>query len=254
MKIFNQTFNINSNAYKIDANFNLLLIIALCVSIYLTFKFTIFILDFNDVVKALSILIIPYLFYLEFEFIFLNIKHYIIKKKTYKTHPIYHFMQPVSRKVANNLYSDLNCIWDEYINKKRKKELNKIKLKTDNDKFNILFEELDAEVFKTLQNYYLNNNLKQLEEIKSSQFDLYKKLFMHFVAPVEIAHLRNKLNKIKNDFAYKENKMRPEDFLTMLYDLEFRINKRFTENDYIQYKNWHSAILNILNSIINIQS
>ena len=43
--------------------------------------------------------------------------------------------------------------------------------------------------------------------------------------------------------------MRPEDFLTMLYDLEFRINKRFTENDYIQYKNWHSAILNILNSI-----
>ena len=31
--------------------------------------------------------------------------------------------------------------------------------------------------------------------------------------------------------------MNPKDFLTMLDDLEFRLNKTFTENDYIEYKN-----------------
>lgn len=245
MKIFNQTFNINSDGYKIDATFNLLLIITLCVSIYLSFKLAIFILGLNHVVKALSILILPRLFYLEFKFIFLNIKHYIIKKKTYKTHPIYHFMKPVKRSIANNLYSDLDYLWTTYIKQKQEQSESKISLTDDiekEDNAQVLFEKLDKEIFDTLKKYYETNNIKQIETIKATDFELYKKLFMRFVMPVEVNCLKNKFDEIEKEFPFQKNKMTPNMFLEVLDKLKVRLNETFTEDDYAEYKQWHNFI------------
>jgi len=249
MKIFNQTFNINSDGYKIDATFNLLLIITLCVSIYLSFKLAIFILGLNHVVKALSILILPRLFYLEFKFIFLNIKHYIIKKKTYKTHPIYHFMKPVKRSSANKLYSDLDYLWKMYQKKKQHDNLEAIKLtKRENDS-EYLFEQLDDEIFKTLENYHSNYSIGQMATIKATDFELYKKLFMRFVMPVEVNCLKSKFDKIEKEFPFQENKMTPNMFLEVLDKLKVRLNETFTEDDYVEYKQWFSFVEYKINSI-----
>ena len=249
MKIFNQTFNINSDGYKIDATFNLLLIITLCVSIYLSFKLAIFILGLNHVVKALSILILPRLFYLEFKFIFLNIKHYIIKKKTYKTHPIYHFMKPVKRSSANKLYSDLDYLWKMYQKKKQHDNLEAIKLtKRENDS-EYLFEQLDDEIFKTLENYHSNYSIGQMATIKATDFELYKKLSMRFVMPVEVNCLKSKFDKIEKEFPFQENKMTPNMFLEVLDKLKVRLNETFTEDDYVEYKQWFSFVEYKINSI-----
>ena len=249
MKIFNQTFNINSDGYKIDATFNLLLIITLCVSIYFSFKLAIFILGLNHVVKALSILILPRLFYLEFKFIFLNIKHYIIKKKTYKTHPIYHFMKPVKRSSANKLYSDLDYLWKMYQKKKQHDNLEAIKLtKRENDS-EYLFEQLDDEIFKTLENYHSNYSIGQMATIKATDFELYKKLFMRFVMPVEVNCLKSKFDKIEKEFPFQENKMTPNMFLEVLDKLKVRLNETFTEDDYVEYKKWFSFVEYKINSI-----
>ena len=248
MKIFNQTLDINSNAYKIDANFNLLLI-TLCVSICLSFKFTIFILGLNHVVRALSILILPRLFYLEFKFIFLNIKQYIIKIKTYKTNPIYHFMKPVKRSSANKLYSDLDYLWKMYQKKKQHDNLEAIKLtKRENDS-EYLFEQLDDEIFKTLENYHSNYSIGQMATIKATDFELYKKLFMRFVMPVEVNCLKSKFEKNEKEFPFQENKMTPNMFLEVLDKLKVRLNETFTEDDYVEYKQWFSFVEYKINSI-----
>ena len=249
MKIFNQTFNINSDGYKIDATFNLLLIITLCVSICLSFKFAIFILNFNHVVSALYILILHPLFYLQFLFLFLNVKHYIIKKKTYQTNPIYHFMKPVKRSSANKLYSDLDYLWKMYQKKKQHDNLETIKLtKRENDD-EYLFEQLDDEIFKTLENYHSNYSIGQMATIKATDFELYKKLFMRFVMPVEVNCLKSKFDKIEKEFPFQENKMTPNMFLEVLDKLKVRLNETFTEDDYLEYKQWFSFVEYKINSI-----
>ena len=52
MKIFNQTTNISSNAYQIDANMNLLFIMFFCAFIYLLIKMIIDILELKFIKKT----------------------------------------------------------------------------------------------------------------------------------------------------------------------------------------------------------
>ena len=52
MKIFNQTTNISSNAYQIDANMNLLFIMFFCAFIYLPIKMIIDILELKFIKKT----------------------------------------------------------------------------------------------------------------------------------------------------------------------------------------------------------
>ena len=105
-----------------------------------------------------------------------------------------------------------------------------------------MFEKLDKEIFDTLKNYYETNNIKQMETIKATDFELYKKLFMRFVMPMEVNNLKSKFEQIEQEFAFKENNMTPKVFLEVLDKLKVILNETFTEDDYVKYKQWHNFI------------
>ena len=257
MKIFNQTDKLESNIFKTDIKYNYIVIILCIIFTFLFEKYGALLLlnidgsesELLSLLKGnvfiLYILVIIHNIYI----VMINFDHYKVKKKIYQTNPIYHFMKPVKRSSANKLYSDLDYLWKMYQKKKQHDNLEAIKLtKRENDS-EYLFEHLDDEIFKTLENYHSNYSIGQLATIKATDFELYKKLFMRFVMPVEVNCLKSKFDKIEKEFPFRENNMTPNMFLKVLDKLKVRLNKTFTEDDYVEYKQWHSFIEYKINSI-----
>lgn len=125
-KICNQIQDdkVNSNIYKIDAHNNLKTIILCIIFLCLFAKYgLLLILNINELaIVSLSEPILSltklfgYLLYIAIVIhtiyiITVNFHYYDIKIKLYKTNPIYHFMKPVNRSIANQLYSDLDYLW-----------------------------------------------------------------------------------------------------------------------------------------------
>lgn len=258
MKIFNQTDKLESNIFKTDIKYNYIVIILCVVFTFLFEKYgALLLLNIDGSEPSLSSLLKGTVFILyilviihNIYIVMINFDHYKVKKKIYQTNPIYHFMKPVKRSVANHLYSDLDYLWKTYIKHKQEQSESKtINLTEDIDNTQILFEKLDKEIFDTLKNYYETNNIKQMATIKATDFELYKKLFMRFVMPVEVNCLKSKFDKIEKEFPFRENNMTPNMFLEVLDKLKVRLNKTFTEDDYVEYKQWHSFIEYKINSI-----
>lgn len=250
MKIFNQTDKLESNIFKTDIKYNYIVIILCIIFTFLFEKYGALLLlnidgsesELLSLLKGnvfiLYILVIIHNIYI----VMINFDHYKVKKKIYQTNPIYHFMKPVKRSSANKLYSDLDYLWKMYQKKKQHDNLEAIKLtKRENDS-EYLFEHLDDEIFKTLENYHSNYSIGQLATIKATDFELYKKLFMRFVMPVEVNCLKSKFDKIEKEFPFRENNMTPNMFLKVLDKLKVRLNKTFTEDDYVEYKQWFSFV------------
>lgn len=251
MKIFNQTDKLESNIFKTDIKYNYIVIILCVVFTFLFEKYgALLLLNIDGSEPSLSSLLKGNVFILyilviihNIYIVMINFDHYKVKKKIYQTNPIYHFMKPVKRSVANHLYSDLDYLWKIYIKHKQdQSELKTINLTEDIDNAQVLFEKLDKEVFDTLKKYYETNNIKQMATIKAKDFELYKKLFMRFVMPVEVNCLKSKFDKIEKEFPFHENNMTPNMFLEMLDKLKTRLDEKFTEDDYVEYKQWHSFI------------
>lgn len=162
-------------------------------------------------------------------------------------------MKPVSRSIANQLYSDLDYLWKMYLKKKQHDNLETIKLRQKEDNSEYLFEQLDDEIFKTLENDYSNYNIKNLVTIKASDFEKYRKLFMRFVMPNEMKYLKDKFKLIEQKFAYKENSvaMSPVNFSKMLDNVRVRLDEteRFSENDYVEYTRRYSFLKYKINSV-----
>lgn len=258
MKIFNQTDKLESNIFKTDIKYNYIVIILFVVFTFLFEKYgSLLLLNIDGSESSLSSLLKGTVFILyilviihNIYIVMINFDHYKVKKKIYQTNPIYHFMKPVKRSVANKLYSDLDYLWKIYIKQKQDQSESKaINLTEDIDNAQVLFEKLDKEIFDTLKNYYETNNIKQMETIKATDFELYKKLFMRFVMPMEVNNLKSKLEQIEQEFAFKENNMTPKVFLEVLDKLKVRLNETFTEDDYMEYKQWFSFIEYKINSI-----
>ena len=268
MKIFNQTKNdeLNSNIYKIDANHNLKKIV-LCIGFLCLFTQygLLLILKINELAilqlsepllsftklfgYVIYITIIIHTIYI----VAINFHQYRIKIKLYKTNPIYHFMKPVNRSIANQLYSDLDYLWKMYRKKNQHDNLETIKLikrPTESDS-EYLFEQLDNEIFKTLENYYSNYSKRQMITIQLSDFEIYGKLFMRFIMPVELKNLKNKFKIIEQKFAYQKNNMSPVKFSRMLDNLKMRLDEieRFSENDYVEYARRYSFLKYKINNI-----
>ena len=258
MKIFNQTDNLESNIFKTDIKYNYIVIILCIVFTFLFEKYgALLLLNIDGSEPSLLSLLKGNIFILyilviihNLYIMMINFDHYKIKKKIHQTNPIYHFMKPVKRSIANHLYSDLDYLWKIYIKQKQDQSESKaINLTEDIDNAQVLFEKLDKEIFDTLKNYYETNNIKQMETIKATDFELYKKLFMRFVMPMEVNNLKSKLEQIEQEFAFKENNMTPKVFLKVLDKLKVRLNETFTEDDYMEYKQWFSFIEYKINSI-----
>lgn len=256
MKIFNQTDKLESNIFKTDIKYNYIVIILFVVFTFLFEKYgALLLLNIDGSEQSLSSLLKGTVFILyilviihNIYIVMINFDHYKVKKKIYQTNPIYHFMKPVKRSIANNLYSDLDYLWKHYniyIKQKQEQSESKISLTDDiekEDNAQVLFEKLDKEIFDTLKKYYETNNIKQIETIKATDFELYKKLFMRFVMPVEVNCLKNKFDEIEKEFPFQKNKMTPNMFLEVLDKLKVRLNETFTEDDYAEYKQWHNFI------------
>ena len=265
-KIFNQMQDdeLNSDIYEIDANHNLK-IIFLCICLLCLFAQygLLLILNINELaIVSLSepilsfIKLFGYLLYIAIiihtiYIITVNFHHYDIKIKLYKTNPIYHFMKPVSRSIANQLYSDLDYLWKMYLIKNQYDNLETIKLRQKEDDSEYLFEKLDDEIFTTLENYHANYDIKNLATIKPSDFEIYRKLFMRFIMPVEIENLKNKFKIIEQKFAYQENNISPVKFLRMLDNLKVRLDEteRFSENNYVEYTRRYQFLKYKINNI-----
>ena len=266
LKIFNQIQNdeLNSDIYKIDANHNLKMIF-LCIGFLCLFAQygLLLILNINEMAMVLlsePILsltkLFGYLLYIAIiihtiYIITVNFHYYDIKIKLYKTNPIYHFMKPVNRSIANQLYSDLDYLWQMYQKKKQHDNLETIKLRQKEDDSEYLFEQLDDELFTTLENYHANCNIKNLVTIKSSDFEIYRKLFMRFIMPTEMEYLKSKFKIIEQKFAYQENNISPVKFSRMLDNLKVRLDEteRFSENDYVEYTRRYSFLKYKINSV-----
>lgn len=263
MKIFNQTDKLESNIFKTDIKYNYIVIILCIVFTFLFEKYgALLLLNIDGSESALLSLLKGNVFILyilviihNIYIVMINFDHYKVKKKIYQTNPIYHFMKPVKRSVANHLYSDLDYLWKMYQKKKQHDNLEAIKLtKRENDD-EYLFEQLDDEIFKTLENYHSNYSIGQLVTIKATDFELYKKLFMRFVMPMEVNCLKNKFDEIEKEFPFRENNMTPNMFLEVLDKLKARLDEKFTEDDYVEYKQWFSfveyKIKNIQEGVVN---
>lgn len=251
MKIFNKTDKLESNIFKTDVKINYIIMILCIVSTFLFEKYgALLLLNIDGSASSLLSLLKVNVFILyilviihNLYFLCVHFDHYEVKKKIYKTNPIYHFMKPVKRSVANHLYSDLDYLWKTYIKHKQEQSESKtINLTEDIDNAQILFEKLDKEIFDTLKNYYETNNIKQMATIKATDFELYKKLFMRFVMPVEVNCLKSKFDKIEKEFSFQNNKMTPNMFLEVLDKLKVRLDEKFTEDDYVEYKQWFSFV------------
>lgn len=268
MKIFNQIQNdeLDSNIYKIDANRNLKKII-LCIGFLCLFAQygLLLILNINELaIVPLSesllsfIKLFGYVIYITIiihtiYIVVINFHQYHIKIKLYKTNPIYYFMKPVNRSIANQLYSDLDYLWKMYSKKNKHDNLETIKLikrPTESD-YEYLFEQLDNEIFKTLENYHSNYSKRHMVTIKASDFETYRKLFMHFIMPTELECLKNKFKIIEQKIAYQEKNMSPVKFSRMLNNLKMRLDEieRFSENDYIEYDRKSHFLKYKINSI-----
>lgn len=268
-KIFNQMQDdeLNSDIYEIDANHNLK-IIFLCIGFLCLFAQygLLLILNINEqAIVSLSepllnctklfgyllyIAIIIHMIYI----VAINFHYYGIKVKLYKTNPIYHFMKPVNRSIANQLYSDLDYLWKMYIKKNQYDKLETIKLRQKEDDSEYLIEQLDDEIFKILENYHANCNIKNLVTIKASDFEIYRKLFMRFIMPAEMECLKNKFKTIEQKFAYKEKQhvaMSPVKFSKMLDNLKVKLDETemFSENDYFEYKQRYYFLKYKINSV-----
>ena len=57
------------------------------------------------------------------------------------------------------------------------------------------------------------------------------------------------VDEIEKEFPFQKNKMAPNMFLEVLDKLKVRLNETFTEDDYVEYKQWHSFIEYKINSI-----
>ena len=253
MKIFNKIQNdeLDSNIYKIDANHNLKKIVLYIVFLCLFAQYgLLLILNINELAivplsepllsftKLFGYVIYTTIIIHTIYVVVINFHQYRIKIKLYKTNPIYHFMKPVNRSIANQLYSDLDYLWKMYIKKNQHDNLETIKLikrPTESDS-EYLFEQLDNEIFKTLENYHSNYSKRQMITIQLSDFEIYGKLFMRFIMPVELENLKNKFKIIEQKIAYQEKNMSPVKFSRILDNLKMRLDEieRFSENDYIE--------------------
>jgi hypothetical protein len=54
--------------------------------------------------------------------------------------------------------------------------------------------------------YVCVESLAKRSKVKSTDFELYKKLFMRFVMPVEVNCLKSKFDKIEKEFPFRKNK------------------------------------------------
>lgn len=165
-----------------------------------------------------------------------------VKISMQKTHPIYQFIK--NKTIANKIYYDLAYLFQSYC-QANKLDNAKLMLSSLDDSNSLLLQQLDKQIYNTLQEYSNGN------DFDLSNFPIYQELFMSVVAPLEIRKLNDKLTKIEKDFAYVENNLSPKQFLDMIDKLKKMMNVHFTHNEYNDYKQWHIFAHNKIYSIID---